>query len=196
VVLIFFRSRSPPAQACCPAPPQGRAAVNADQTVILVWDAVAKTEHFIRRATFKGDTNDFGFIVPTPNQPELAESGDAAFPAFAKITAPEVHRVKRSPWDGAGCGGCLSRSAKRDTPLAASAPPQVLEQKTVAGFHAVVLEAESATALTGGSRNTPLSPDDEPSHSASGSAIGETDDAGWLPRRSTVPSAAGETRLV
>src|SRR5262249_39731542 len=44
----------------------------------------------------------------------------------------------------------LKRSADAPIPVAASAPPVVvLEEKTVAGFHASVLEASSATALTG-----------------------------------------------
>src|SRR4051794_11845205 len=41
--------------ACCPAPPSGRPVVNADQTVVIVWDAATKTEHFIRRASFKAE---------------------------------------------------------------------------------------------------------------------------------------------
>jgi hypothetical protein len=134
-----------PARACCPAPPSGKPVVNADQTVVLVWDAANKTEHFIRRATFKSDADDFGFLIPSPAQPELAESGDDAFPLFAKLTAPkEIHKARPTE----GCNGCVrSKSAA----IAASAPEsvKVLEEKTVAGFHAVVLEASSAKALVG-----------------------------------------------
>ena len=32
-----------PAPACCPAPPSGKPVVNADQTVIIIWDAANKT---------------------------------------------------------------------------------------------------------------------------------------------------------
>ena len=71
---------APPAPACCPAPPSGRPVVNADKTVILIWDAATKTQHFIRQASFKSEADDFGFLVPTPTQPELNESGNAAFP--------------------------------------------------------------------------------------------------------------------
>jgi hypothetical protein len=132
------------AYACCPAPPSGKPVVNADQTVVLVWDAANKTEHFIRRATFKSDADDFGFLIPTPAQPELAESGDDAFPLFARLTAPEEIRQARP---SEGCGGCT-----RSKSVSASAAPArvvVLEEKTVAGFHAVVLEASSAKALVG-----------------------------------------------
>jgi hypothetical protein len=133
------------AQACCPAPPSGKPVVNADQTVVLVWDAANKTEHFIRRATFKSDAEDFGFLVPTPAQPELAESGDDAFPLFAKLTAPEEVRMARP---SEGCNGCM-RSKSVAISAAAPRPVAVLEEKTVAGFHAVVLEASSAKALVG-----------------------------------------------
>src|SRR5579859_562173 len=88
-VFLVLLAVSRPTPACCPAPPSGKPVVNADQTVILLWDPETKTEHFIRRASFKGDADDFGFIVPTPSKPELSESGDAAFPMLQKLTEPE-----------------------------------------------------------------------------------------------------------
>ena len=54
------------ALACCPAPPSGKPVVNADQTVLIIWDAAAKTQHFIRQASFTSQADDFGFIVPSP----------------------------------------------------------------------------------------------------------------------------------
>src|SRR6516165_8241841 len=77
---------SPPAPACCPAPPSGKPVVNADQTVILIWDAASKTQHFIRQASFQSEADDFGFLVPTPSQPVLDESGNEAFPYLRKLT--------------------------------------------------------------------------------------------------------------
>lgn len=139
---------TPPAEACCPAPPPGKPAVNADQTVILVWDPATKTEHFVRRASFKAESADFGFLVPTPSQPELAESGDDAFPFFEKVTEPEVRKVP-APTSG-GCASCAGES--KSAAVMREPPPQsvkVLEEKAVAGFQAVVLEATSANALVG-----------------------------------------------
>src|SRR3954470_9685191 len=89
--------------ACCPAPPAGQPVVNADQTVVILWDPTTKTEHFIRRASFKAEAADFGFLVPTPTQPELEESGDDAFPVLAAVTAPRVTTVPR-PTGSPGCG--------------------------------------------------------------------------------------------
>jgi hypothetical protein len=148
VVALACVVTSPSAHACCPAPPSGKPVVNADQTVVIAWDAASKTEHFIRRASWKSDADDFGFLVPTPAQPELEEAGDDAFPFLAKLTAPEIIRKPRPSEGCAGCAGGLSRSKSA---TASAPPPQVvvLEEKTVAGFHAVVLEAKSAGALVG-----------------------------------------------
>src|SRR4051794_37235015 len=98
--VLFFPA--PPVPGCCPAPRGGQAVVNADQTVILLWDAARKTQHFIRKASFKADGSDFGFLVPSPAEPELAESGDDAFPYLAKVTEPEVIHKPR-PSGGSGC---------------------------------------------------------------------------------------------
>src|SRR4051794_38950809 len=94
---------SDPAPACCPAPPHGKPVVNADQTVILMWDAGTHTEHFIRQASFKSEADDFGFLIPTPAQPQLNESGNEAFAFLSKVTAPETIKMAR-PSEGMGCG--------------------------------------------------------------------------------------------
>src|SRR6266851_3917862 len=103
--LLVCLVAAPSGQACCPAPPSGKPVVNADQTVVLLWDPATKTEHFIRQASFKSDADDFGFLIPTPSQPELNESGNEAFPFLKKLTEPETHW---SPWPsgGIGCGCC------------------------------------------------------------------------------------------
>ena len=118
--------------------------VNADQTVVMVWDAAAKTEHFIRRASFKAGADDFGFLVPTPSRPELEESGDGAFPVLAAVTAPRVMVVPR-PSGGGGCG--CSKEGHDAADVLTPAGVTVLEDKVVAGFHAVVLEARSGEDL-------------------------------------------------
>jgi len=130
-----------PARACCPCPPQGKPVLNADQSIIILWDAVNQVEHFIRQASFKSEADDFGFLVPTPAQPELSESGNEAFPFLAKLTAPEIKRVPRP----------REPATKSDVAKTADAAPpptvRVLEEKLVAGFKAAVLEASSAGAL-------------------------------------------------
>ena len=120
-------------QACCPAGPPGVPVANADQAVIMIWDADNKTQHFIRQASFKTEAADFGFLIPSPTQPELAESGNEAFGFLDRLTQPPPLRNT----DG--------RENKNATPGVAAVT--VLERKLVAGFDAAVLEAKSATAL-------------------------------------------------
>jgi hypothetical protein len=142
LVLWLFAS---PAPACCPAPPSGKPVVNADQTVVILWDAANKTQHFIRKASFQSQADDFGFLVPTPAQPELSESGNDAFPYLQKLTEPEKKKVPR-PSGGVACGCSGAKMAAPDG-LANEQVVRVLDEKLVAGFKAVVLEASSAKAL-------------------------------------------------
>jgi hypothetical protein len=143
LALVLAATRLP---ACCPLGPSGKPVVNADQTVIILWDAAKKTQHFIRQASFQSDAADFAFLVPTPSRPELDESGNAAFPYLQKLTEPEIQRVPR-PRGGGGCGCGEEGFSKATRSLPAAGVVEVLEQKRVAGFDAVVLSADSADDL-------------------------------------------------
>src|SRR5690606_33751571 len=91
--------------ACCPAPAQGQSVVNADQTVIMIWNPETKIQHFIRQASFASNGQDFGFIVPTPAEPDLQESGDAAFDLLKEYTKPAIQyqQARRRPALGCSC---------------------------------------------------------------------------------------------
>lgn len=124
------------ARACCAVSSTGIPAINADQTVILLWDKERQMEHFIRKASFRGQGDSVGFLVPSPSRPQLEESGNAAFPYLAEITAPPPS----APSFSIGCA------------VAPSAMPinrqvRVIEEKTVAGYDTVVLAADSGKAL-------------------------------------------------
>ena len=71
-------------------PPRGARVDIAEESAIIIWDAATKTEQFIRRASFKTDAKDFGFLVPTPSKPTLAEADDSAFHELERITAPPI----------------------------------------------------------------------------------------------------------
>jgi hypothetical protein len=152
--LVCLPGVAPPRDtaACCPAPLPGRVMINYDQSVVMIWDAARRTQHFIRQANFRGNSGDFGFVIPSPSKPELAEAGDAAFPYLQDLTAPEVIYKKR-PKSGIGCGchaeqSNLSSSGLPVSPkTGAPMPVRVLDQKQVAGFTATVLEADSTEAL-------------------------------------------------
>ena len=98
------------AGACCPVAHPQTPVVNADQTVILIWDPQTQTEHFVRRASFEASGDDFGFIVPSPSRPELAESGNDAFRELAEITAPVV---PSSPGMSCGCAASVADAGSR-----------------------------------------------------------------------------------
>jgi hypothetical protein len=121
---------------CCAVSAAGVPAVNADQDVILIWDKERKTEHFIRRASFRSEGDSVGFIVPTPSRPQLEEAGNKAFPYLAKITAPEEKFVVE-----------MMPSCAATSEVSYGRSVRVIEEKTVAGYDAVVLAADSGDAL-------------------------------------------------
>jgi hypothetical protein len=125
-------------KACCAVAPSGRSVVNADQSVIILWDEAQKTEHFIRQASFKSDTDEVGFLVPTPTRPQLEESGDAAFRSLGRITSPPPPRPRGGMGIPLGCSAA-------DPGLRGSV--QVIEQKRVAGYDATVLTAANGKDL-------------------------------------------------
>ncbi|HKI32035.1 MAG TPA: DUF2330 domain-containing protein [Gemmataceae bacterium] len=138
------------AAGCAVAPRPGESVQMADESAIILWDAASKTEHFIRRASFLSSARNFGFLVPTPTKPELAEAGDEAFATLADLTKPKIVTQPR-PSGGAGGGcGCGGGSAPKSAAgLAEQGLPSVavLDSKRVAGYDAVVLEADDADAL-------------------------------------------------
>jgi hypothetical protein len=136
-----------PVSACAVAQPRGGFVAIADETAIIVWDAAAKTEHFIRRASFQTAIKDFGFIVPTPSKPTLSEVDNKAFSELALVTAPKI--VTRSqPTSTGGCGCSDNRAGFVGSPAPAGMAVQVLDEVRVAGYDAVVLEADNAEALS------------------------------------------------
>ena len=126
--------------ACAMVRPRGYTAPLevADESAIIIWDQATKTQHFIRRASFKTEASDFGFLVPTPTRPELAEAKDTAFKLLERLTAPPIIASTPRP---AGSRGAPGGAA------APRAPVEVLEIKRVAGFDAAVLKADDAMAL-------------------------------------------------
>jgi hypothetical protein len=146
-VCLLLATSSNPAAACAPCyHDSGKPVVNADQTVIILRDAEKKTEHFIRKASFKSDADDFGFLIPSPTAPELAESGNEAFPFLQTLTEPKTATMSR-PSSGFGCGCSANPMMSAGDAKNAAPPVRLLAEKEVAGFHAVVLETKSSDAL-------------------------------------------------
>lgn len=135
-------------QACAPAPRPGQFVRIAEESAIIIWDETTRTQHFIRRATFDTDAPDFGFLVPTPTRPALAEVSDAAFTNLEYLIRPkeivkaEVTGVDFTPL----LFGFFLLSAPGDSAQRV-AGVRVLSTQRVAGYDAVVLEADNAAEL-------------------------------------------------
>jgi hypothetical protein len=146
VMVVALIPAPDPVRGCAPAPRHGEyVGVNAEEAVIL-YDTATETEHFIRRADFRTDAKDFGFLVPTPTKPDLGETKAEIFSALSTATAP------RHVWSGK-TQRIVQRRQDKNAPMAAGSappprPPEVLdEKKGVAGYDLVVLRAEDIDGL-------------------------------------------------
>jgi hypothetical protein len=119
----------------------------SEESAIIVWDAPTKTLHFIRRATFFTRASDFGFLVPTPTQPALAEVSDTAFSSLESAIKPKVVEVSGGFKFMPLCCVCVPIFGARHAAAEAPAGVRVLDAQRVGGFDAVVLEADDAQAL-------------------------------------------------
>lgn len=145
---------SGPARACAPAAREGAYVGVATEDAIVAYDPTTAREDFIRRAAFETAEKDFGFLVPTPTKPELAEAPDQVFAALASVVAPKLEFENKydagfEPTMICPLFAVLARS-KSAAPVEASAAARavtVLEQKQVAGYDASVLAADDASAL-------------------------------------------------
>lgn len=122
--------------ACATAPREGESVHIAEESALILWDAESKTQHFIRRASFETAAKDFGFLVPTPSAPKLAEAHDLVFRYLEDLVRPKI---------------VAAAARKSEAPPAATvaAAPKVvvLERVQVAGYDAAVLAANDAGAL-------------------------------------------------
>jgi len=146
-----------PAEPCAPAPPPGSVVTIETEQALIVWDAAAGREHFVRRARFASTAADFGFLVPTPGVPELAEAPDAVFDRLHEAIQPEVvHRTGLRVVPVAVVLLPLMMFSRRvgsmpEGAMVTAGPPQqavrVIDEKRVAGYQAVVLQASDPQSL-------------------------------------------------
>lgn len=137
VCILLLWDTITPSLACCAVTVAHGNVVNADQSVIMIWDKEKQTQHFIRQANFKTDAKDVGFIVPSPSRPQLEESGNEAFATLHKITAPRVSGGFSVPF---GCSAAPVAVKPQNS-------VRVVEEKRVAGYDATVLTARSGNDL-------------------------------------------------
>jgi hypothetical protein len=135
--------------ACAPAPRNGQFVTINEEAAVIVWDAKTKTEHFIRMASFSG-AEDFGFLVPTPTQPELVEASNAINTVSELIRPKLVHTPHFDGFDFTPLLLMPFLGLKEERAMTTAIPRnavRVLDEQQVAGYNAVVLEADNANSL-------------------------------------------------
>ena len=94
-----------------------------------------KTETLVLSTSFQGDAKDFGYIVPTPSQPEVSKVSDDIFQNLENMTLS---------YDGVRpltASGTASQNALEKSDV------QIVEEKKVGIFDVKVLSATDSTAL-------------------------------------------------
>lgn len=142
VLVAILLAVQPDVHGCGMAPRPGEYVEITNETALIIWDQESKTEHFIRRANFQSTSPDFGFLVPTPSQPILAEVDDSVFDSLSAYTAPKIeYRTVKKPrprptrddtMPGMAVGGAPKSAAPRGV--------EVLDETEVGGQEAVVLK--------------------------------------------------------
>lgn len=146
-----------PAPGCAIAPLKGQSGTSvqtASEEAVIIYDQASKTEHFIRTASFMSSSAEFGFLVPTPSKPDIAEADPAIYGDLANLTKPkvEIRRISKSNFS-IGCGAPEGTFANVASDLSGRATPSpksevnVIEQKRVGNLIVNVLQAETPQAL-------------------------------------------------
>ena len=138
--VALLPARSP---GCAIAPKAGQWADTAGEVAVILWDDVAGVEHFTRSAAFTGSAADFGFLVPTPGKPTLA---DAPGPISGRLEPLTVSRVvvKRRLAEP----GCFAAVAPQAAMATAAPPPvTVVGRQRVGDFDATILTGTDPAAV-------------------------------------------------
>lgn len=118
---------------CCLAYSLSNPMSLVDEKAVIVWDSERKIEHFVRQASFEGEAGNFGFIVPAPTLPKVAEADGEAF------TLLEDFVLRQD--DGYG----LTAGAASDD--AAAGGVEVIDQYMVGDYEASILKGSDAAAI-------------------------------------------------
>lgn len=106
------------------------------ERVLIVFDPAKKEEHFMREVVFRGSKEKFGFVVPTPTRPTVAEVKKPPFDELERRYpfAREVELEK-------------ARGGSKGAPGGGAPQVIVLEVKYLGSFAAFVLQATDDKAL-------------------------------------------------
>jgi hypothetical protein len=106
---------------------------SAQKAVILYGNSTGNstgnyTEHLILSVSFEGDAEDFAWVIPVPNLPEIAVTDAELFWELSDFTRTEIH-----------IGGCEGEGAPGDV--------DVIEEQVVGPYATAILSSTNATAL-------------------------------------------------
>ena len=127
------------------------------ENAVIIWDESRKIEHFIRQADIRTSASDVGFIVPTPQTPELAEADSRIFLLATQMAKPRpipevVYETPLEALNRLIHSGQVTMIFTAITEQLAYASftrsVQVLQEQDVAGYHAVTLAADDVKALS------------------------------------------------
>jgi len=108
---------------------------SAQKAVILYGN---NTEHLILSVSFEGDAEDFAWVIPLPDKPEIAVTDAELFWELSDFTATEVPGGK----GGFGCLGGFEGTTPGD-----QEGVDVIEEQVVGPYATAILSATNATAL-------------------------------------------------
>ena len=105
----------------------------AQKAVILYGNSTGNyTEHLILSVSFEGDAEDFAWVIPVPNLPEIAVTDAELFWELSDFTAAEVPK-------GGGCEGEGAPGYQDGV--------DVIEEQVVGPYATAILSSTNATAL-------------------------------------------------
>lgn len=128
---VAFSLLASQALPCCIVSP-GEEVLMTHENVVIVWDEKSQTQHFIRQANFDSKAKEFGFIVPTPSEPDFSVANQEAFSRLQSLIPPP-----RS-------FGC---SKNEEDSVTAAGGVEVLKTEQVGDYEATVVKATDGEVL-------------------------------------------------
>lgn len=109
----------------------------SDQRAVIWHDG--KRETMVLSTTFRGNAEDFAWIIPVPNKPEVQKGKDELFTALDELTKPQYRDSIPSPIGNVGFDSA--------SPTGGGAKVNVLQTTKVDIFDVTILEANEGKAL-------------------------------------------------
>lgn len=114
------------------APPD-RYVYETGQKAVIFYEKGVET--LVLSTSFKGDAEDFAWVIPTPQKPEVNKSSDELFSSLEKLTAPQIDYNRPQPSFLGATGGLEEKSV------------QIIETKKIDYYDITVLTAGDKEAL-------------------------------------------------